>query len=122
MAHAVKMDGTDIDLKIPLSELASLVKTFYQVCVTDEDNNREVGLYIAWEEDGGGLIGYLVDDVIVFNRKQSGTFKNSLDGGLGDLLEKYNGSGTLELVGEDGEVDHIKYVDGKGKEGKVVYE
>ena len=122
MAHAVKMDGTDIDLKIPLSELASLVKTFYQVCVTDEGDKREVALYLHAEEDGDGLIGYLENDFIVFNRKQSGTFKGSQDGGLGDLLEKYKGSGTLELVGEDGEVDHIKYVDGKGKEGKVVYE
>ena len=122
MSYDTKMDGTEIDLKIPLTELASLVKTFYQICVTDEDDKREVGLCLYWEEDNDDLRGYVVDDFIVLNPKQSGTFKHSVDGGLGDLLEKYKGSGTLELVGEDGEVDHIKYVDGKGKEGKLVYE
>ena len=130
MSYTVNMEAEKVNLKIPISELPKLVKQFGLVRIVNsdfpseegEEGEKNVSLEQDWEEDDLALEGKLIGDMIVFNSEQHGIFKNSSDGGLGWLLEKYKGSGEVKEVGEDGEAEFTKYVDGKAKKGKVVFE
>lgn len=119
MSYAVSMDAENVVCKIPLSEMASLMKKFNTVTKTEDT----IALDLEWEEDGSPITGKIIGDVIILDSEQNGTYKNSSDGGLAYLLTTYKGSGTITETGEDGD-DHdvTKYTDGKSKVGRVVFD
>lgn len=118
MSYAVSMDAENVVCKIPLSEMATLMKKFETVTKTEDT----IALDLAWEEDGSPITGKIVDDVIVLDSEQNGTYKNSSDGGLGYLLTTYKGSGTITESGEGGDQDVTKYTNGKSKVGRIVFD
>jgi len=119
MSYATTMEGTNIDVKIPLSEIKWLTENFEEGVSLSKE---EVNLVMSWEEDNALINGKLEGNEIILNKEQRGTFKNSSDGGLALILEKFNGSGEIREVGEDGETNFVKYENGQEKKGKVVFE
>jgi hypothetical protein len=119
MSYAVTMHAEEVDCKIPLKDLGSLVKDFCHVEIGD----KRVSLLLQWEEDAPHIHGKIVGDEIVLNAKQYGTFKNSSDGGLADLLVTYKGSGIITEDGEGGNDTTVtKWVHGVQKKGRVVFD
>lgn len=125
MTDAIDMKGTDIDVIIPLTELPRLVNEFYKITIIqlyEYEKQHRITLHLTWEEDSEGIRGYIKDDVISLDKEQYGTLKNSECGGLGSLLKRYIGNGTIQTTSENGEVEVTKYVNGNPKQGKMVFE
>jgi len=118
MSYAVSMDAENVVCKIPLSEMGSLMKKFRGI-IKDKDL---IKLNLEWEEDRSPITGVIVGDEIILDAEQSGTYKNSSDGGLGYLLTTYKGSGTITETGEDDESEVTKYTNGKSKVGRIVFD
>lgn len=125
MSYIVSMDAEGVEAKIPLADIEWLTKKFFYVNFQDADGDGEHKVEIAqeWEEDQPKITGKLVNGYIVLDEEQSGSFKNSHDGGLTTILEKYKGSGILTFDGEEAG-DHTveKYEKGVVKKGKVVFD
>ena len=58
---------------------------------------------------------------IVLDSQHSGEYCNC-ESGIHSLMKKFKGSGIIEETGEEGEFEVIKYVDGKIKRGRMVFE
>jgi len=115
----VRMEAREIECKIPLSEIDFLLKDWWRIIF----EHGRVFLELSWEEDKDTINGKLGDGFILLDKEKQGTFKNSDDGGLSQLLEKFKGSGIIETSGEETD-DHdiYKYNKGKKVKGKVVFE
>lgn len=118
MSYAITMDAEKIKCRIPTSELPNLIKEFKDV----EIRGREIAFTLQWEEDGEPIRGTIEGDEIVLDPEQHGTYKNSSDGGLELLLERYKGSGIVTETGEDDEQSVYKFTDGIQKKGKITFE
>lgn len=124
MSYRTSMSAYQIDVKIPLQDIRWLIDKFYQVVFTNiTDNTATVVLYLSWEEDSDGLKGRRKDGYIILCTEQNGDYKNSEDGGLSEILERYKGCGIIETTGESGD-DHeiVKYTNGVVRKGKVVFD
>jgi hypothetical protein len=119
MSYAVSMDAENVECKIPVSELATLIKKFETITVNDGDT---IALDLEWEEDGSPITGKIIGSEIILDAEQNGTYKNSSDGGLAYLLTTYNGSGTITETGEDDETEVTKFTNGKFKVGRIVFD
>jgi hypothetical protein len=113
------MHAEDVECYIPSADICVLTKMFEKIKI---NKNGKVSFIYAWEEDCGEITGTLEKENIILDSCQSGTFKNSSDGGLSILLEKYKGDGIIRESGEDGESSVCKYVKGVEKKGKVMFE
>ena len=118
MSYTTYMEASEIDVKIPLKDIEKLIKENYLVTFV----SGRVTIALEWEEDGGYLEGNIKDDYIILEKEQSGTFKNSSDNGLSDILERYKGNGIIKTTGEDGEQEIFKYKQGIRIKGKIIFE
>lgn len=124
MSYVTKMNAKEIDCLIPLNDIEWVINNFWIVeFETETEIKNRVRIIKAWEEDESEIKGILSEKQIVLDAKQSGSFKNSSDGGLSELLERYKGSGIIETSGEErGDHEILKYEKGNYKRGKVVYD
>ena len=118
MSYTTYMEASEIDVKIPLKDIEKLVKENYLVTFV----SGRVTIALEWEEDRGYLEGNIKDDYIILEKEQGGTFKNSSDNGLSDILERYKGNGIIKTTGEDGEQEIFKYKQGIRIKGKIIFE
>lgn len=117
----------DIEVKIPLHEIDWLITKFHFVRFDKDWSNggTKVSLAADGSEDHTTLDGKLINGFIILDKEQSGGLTNADEGdnGLGLILTRFKGSGTVERQGEEtGDNSVEKYEKGVIKIGKVVFE
>ena len=123
MSYTTNMSAKEIDCLIPLKDIEWVIKNYWIVDFETEEGKTRVVIVQHLEEDEDSIKGMLYEKHIVLDAKQSGSFKNSSDGGLSDLLEKFQGSGIIETSGEEsGDYEICKYKNGKQLKGKIVFD
>jgi hypothetical protein len=127
MSYTSNQHCENIDAKIPLT--AENIKKLIEECggiSLDKDycklnDNHNPVIRVILGNGEYNLCGTLRDDMIVLNKEQDGDYCNC-DSGMEFILKTFKGSGTIEESGENGEHSITKFVDGKEKRGRVVFD